>query len=85
MDDMYMYKYTDRVTDKEAFLRFIQLLIDDYRKNPQDWEYNSIDGYLDGMMAWIDDFSKCPSNDIDWNKIDYSIIAKILYMGKIYE
>ena len=36
-------------------------------------------------MAWIDDSSKCPNNDMDWESIDYSIIAKILYMGKIYE
>ena len=80
-----MDKYIEKVTDKETFLRFMKMLVDDYRENPQEWEQGSIDGYLDAMMAWIDDFSKCKNNDIDWEKIDYSIIARILYMGKIYE
>lgn len=80
-----MYQYIEKVTDKETFLRFMKMLIDDFRKNPQEWEQGSIDGYLDAMMAWIDDFSKCPNNDVNWESIDYSIIARILYMGKIYE
>ena len=78
-------KYIDGVTNKEAFLCFIKMLIDDYRKNPQEWEHNSIDGYLDAMLTWVKDFSNCEFNDINWNKTDYSIIARILYMGKIYE
>ena len=63
----------------------MKMLINDYRKNPQEWEHDSIDEYLDAMMAWVNDFSKCKYNDIDWNNIDYSVIARILYSGKIYE
>ena len=78
-------KYIDSVTDKESLLHFMKMLINDYRKNPQEWEHDSIDEYLDAMMAWVHDFSKCKYNDIDWNNIDYSAIARILYSGKIYE
>ena len=78
-------KCIDGVTDKESLLHFMEMLIHDYRENPHEWENGSIDAYLDAMMAWVDDFSKCQHNDIDWNKIDYSAIARILYMGKIYE
>ena len=63
----------------------MKMLINDYRENSQEWERDSIDEYLDAMIAWVNDFSKCQYNDIDWNKIDYSVIARILYMGKIYE
>ena len=70
-----MTKYIKGISDKESFLRFLEMLIDDYRNHPQEWEHWSIDEYLDAMMAWIDDFSKCPRNDIDWEKIDYSIMA----------
>jgi hypothetical protein len=63
----------------------MKMLVDDYRVNSQEWEHDSIDEYLDAMAAWTNDFSNCKYNDIDWDKIDYSIIAKILYMGKIYE
>mgnify|MGYP003539413081 FL=1 len=75
----------DSVTDKESLLQFMKMLINDCRENSQEWERDSIDEYLDAMIAWVNDFSKCQYNDIDWNKIDYSVIARILYMGKIYE
>lgn len=78
-------KYIEGVTDKESLLHFMKMLIDDYRKNPQEWEHDSIDEYLDAMMAWVHDFSKSKYNDIDWNHIDYSLLARILYSGKIYE
>ena len=78
-------KCIDNVTDKESLLHFMKMLINDYRENSQEWEHDSIDEYLDAMTAWVNDFSKCQYNDIDWNKIDYSVIARILYMGKIYE
>ena len=78
-------KCIDGVTDKESLLHFMKMLINDYRENSQEWEHDSIDEYLDAMTAWVNDFSKCQYNDIDWNKIDYSVIARILYMGKIYE
>ena len=77
--------YMNEVSDKETFLRFVKILVDDYRENSQEWEHNSIDEYLDAMAAWVNDFSKCENNDMDWKKIDYSIIARILYMGKMYE
>ena len=78
-------KCIDGVTDKESLLHFMKMLINDCRENSQEWERDSIDEYLDAMIAWVNDFSKCQYNDIDWNKIDYSVIARILYMGKIYE
>ncbi|MBQ8747470.1 MAG: hypothetical protein IJZ08_06355 [Clostridia bacterium] len=83
MDDM--VKHIEGVTDKDAFLHFIQKLIDDYRGNLQEWENKSIDEYLGAIRSWIEDFSVSEFNNIDWNKIEYSTIAKILYMGKIYE
>ena len=75
----------EKMSDKEAFLSFVQKLIDDYKANPQEWENKTVDEYLDSMMSWVEDYSKSEFNDIDWNKTDYSVMAKILYMGKIYE
>ena len=36
-------KCINSVTDKESLLHFMKMLINDYRKNPQDWEHDSID------------------------------------------
>lgn len=81
----YITKIIESISDKEDFLSFIQRLIVDYRENPQKWENKSVDEYLQAMVSWIEDFSSSEFNNIDWNKIDYTTLAKLLYMGKIYE
>lgn len=83
MDDI--TKIIESISDKEDFLSFIQRLVVDYRENPQKWENKSVDEYLQAMVSWIEDFSSSEFNNIDWNKIDYTTLAKLLYMGKIYE
>lgn len=73
------------ISNKEAFLEFLYKLVLDFRNNSNEWENQSIDLYLEAMLSWIEDFSSSECNDIDWNTINYSTMAKILYMGKIYE
>ena len=75
----------EKISDKKSFLLFLEKLITDYRENNSEWENQSVDEYLDAMVSWIDDYSTSEFNDIDWESIDYSTMAKILYMGKIYE
>lgn len=75
----------EEISDKEAFLSFLEALIFDYRKHPKEWENTTIDLYLEAMMSWIEDYSSSEFNDIDWKDINYSTMAKILYMGKLYE
>lgn len=75
----------EQISDKEEFLSFLEKLILDYRENSQEWENTTIDLYLEAMQMWIEDYSAAETNDIDWNNINYSTMAKILYMGKIYE
>lgn len=75
----------EQISGKEDFLSFLDQLIFDYRNNTQEWENTKIDLYLEAMQTWIEDYSSSEFNDIDWDKISYSTIAKILYMGKIYE
>lgn len=73
------------LSNKEEFLKFIQILIIDYKENIQEWENKTVNEYLEAMKSWIEDYSSCKMNDVDWDKIDYKTFAKILYMGKIYE
>lgn len=36
----------EEISDKEAFLSFLEALIFDYRKHPKEWENTTIDVYL---------------------------------------
>lgn len=78
-------KQIENVNSKKAFADFLRRLISDYNENPQEWEATTVGEYLDSMLSWIEDYSACEANDIDWDNPDYSTFAKILYMGKLYE
>ena len=80
-----MVKLIEGISGKESFLFFLRKLAEDYRENPTKWENKSVDEYLESIVSWVEDYSVCRLNDVNWHNIDYVTIAKILYMGKIYE
>ncbi len=75
----------EEIDSKEAFCNFLMQLAADYRKKPQEWESKTVDEVMEAMASWIEDYSASPSNDIDWGNVRHSLLAKILYMGKLYE
>ena len=75
----------ENVTDKDSFVQFLHLLARDYVTNHTEWENKSVIDFIEAMAAWSEDFPISLANDIDWNKVDFKTMAKILYMGKLYE
>lgn len=78
-------KRIEEISDKKDFLAFLDELNSSFLKNSEEWENRTIDEFLNAMQSWIEDYSSSEFNDIDWGKVDYSLLARILYMGKIYE
>ena len=76
MDDL--IKQIEAVTDKESFINFLGMLAGDHRCNSKEWENPTIDAYLKAIKAWCEDNGESDS-------LEYRAIAKMLYMGKIYE
>lgn len=75
----------DEVDGKERFIAFLKQLEADCESDNGDWENGSIPAYLSAISAWIEDYSVCPYNDINWDNIDYKTLAIIFHMGKKYE
>ena len=74
----------ENINNLDDFLNFLVKLAMNAKEKPNEWENKTITDYLGQMASWIDDASI--SNDIiDWDNVDYKTLAKILYMGKIYE
>lgn len=80
-------KYIDEVTDKESFLLFMEVLLNDFLQNPKTWENNDIKSYLEAIASWTDDMEGYYENnhlpipkDINWK-----VFANILLAAKIYE
>ena len=75
-------KRIEEISSKKAFLAFLDELNSSFLKNSEEWENRTIDEFLNAMQSWIEDYSSSEFNDIDWGKVDYSLLARILYMGK---
>ena len=79
------FEMIELIESKEQFIDFLNSLSVDSIENSHEWENHSIENYLERIASWVDDFSSCSRNDIDWDKVDYKLIAKLFYVGKIYE
>lgn len=80
-----VFTVIEKITDKDSFVQFLNLLARDYVTNHSEWENKNVIDFIEAMSSWTEDFSASPANDIDWDKFDYKTMAKILYMGKLYE
>ena len=72
------------VYDKDSFIKYLNLLAKDSEENPQEWENTTVSQYLQSIAGWIEDWSSRYGKE-EFEKLDYSEMAKLLYMGKIYE
>ena len=80
-----MIEVIEKIGNKEDFIHFLYLLSKDFEKSPKEWENQTIPEFLEQMASWVEDYSTCPENNIDWERIDFRVLAQIIYMGKIYE
>lgn len=80
-----MIEVIEKIGNKADFIHFLYFLSKDFKKNPQEWENQTIPEFLEQMASWLEDYSTCPANEIEWEKIDFKVLAQIIYMGKIYE
>jgi len=77
----------NNVKTKEDFIKFIHELREDKEKKDVEWENKDISTYLEGVCSWVEDMEGFFDNmnleipkDINW-----SFIATLFYVGKIYE
>lgn len=74
----------NNIANMDDFLTFVVQLAMNAKEHPEEWANTTINDYLGQMASWVDD-CYIHEDDIDWENVDYKTIAKILYMGKIYE
>lgn len=69
------------IQSKEELVSFITFLTQDFLQHHDEWENVDISTYLTAIAAWVDD-----SNDAMLHNPEVlQAVAKILYLGKIYE
>lgn len=70
----------DKIEGKTDFINFLNELANDYLTNQEEWANTSVSDFIGQISSWIEDFLDCPQNDIEWEKINYKVLARILYM-----
>lgn len=77
-----------KVQDKKTFIKFLNLLHQDYLENPNSWENNNISTFLEAMISYtedIDGYYKNTNQDINLEKPTWQVFADILKGSSIYE
>lgn len=74
-----IYELFQNINSKEDFLRFLQLLKNDFNINKSKWENENLYSYLDAMERYFSDIvnkDKLPT---------WKLFAEILLASKVYE
>ena len=77
-----------KVTDRQSFIKFIDLLRQDLLNNPEEWENNTLDRFLDAMSAYAEDIQGYYDNmkmKVMADEPAWQTFADILKGATIYE
>lgn len=70
-----------KVNDREGFVKFLGLLIEDYQKNGEDWVNPDLDSFLEGLEAYAATSALQENN----TGITWQDLANILRGARDYE
>lgn len=77
-----------KVTDKQTFIKFLDLLLKDFLDNPDSWENKTLPEFLEALSSYTEDIQGYYDNmnlNIDADKPDWSTFSDLFKGAKIYE
>ena len=80
--------YDITVTDRKSFIKFLELLHQDYLTNESEWKNNTLDRFLEALPAYAKAIQAVYDNtnqDINADIPSWKVFADILRGTKIYE
>lgn len=75
------------IKTKSDFINFVELLLENLKSNPEEWENKTLPNFLEAIASWTEDMDGYYKNNnlpIPEN-IDWKVFANILAAAKIYE
>ncbi|RAJ02329.1 hypothetical protein LX64_03340 [Chitinophaga skermanii] len=76
--------FIDRINNKEDFVKFLSLFINDFQTNIDSWENRSIEDFLYAMKAFLEASKPNSMHKIDMTP-SWQLFAKVLIASSIYE
>lgn len=77
-----------KVTDRQSFIQFLDLLRKDFLENPKSWENKNLSDFLEALSAYTADVQGYYDNmklHVSADKPSWSTFADIFKGAKIYE
>jgi len=72
--NMDTFQFANGVKDKNDFIQFLKLLLDDLVNKPEKWENTRLDHYIESMAAYLEVLQKRRSTIIILHLLgDYSL------------
>mgnify|MGYP001428781202 FL=1 len=84
MDTLHDFK----VTDRQTFIKFLDLLRQDYLTNPESWENKTLPDFLGALSAYAEDIQGYYDNmkqDVNADQPNWQTFADIFKGATIYE
>lgn len=80
--------FSFEVTDRQLFVKFLDLLLKDYQDNSEEWENRTLPEFLEAMSRYTEDIQGYNNNmnlKVNADKADWSTFADIFNGAVIYE
>ncbi|MEX6689347.1 hypothetical protein QTN47_17695 [Danxiaibacter flavus] len=80
--------YDIEVIDRQSFIKFLELLYQDFLNNQNEWENPNLERFLEAMIAYTQDIQGYYDNTnqtINADTPSWKVFADILKGTKIYE
>lgn len=77
-----------KITDRQTFIKFLELLRQDFLDNPESWESKTIPEFLEALSGYTEDIQGYYDNmklDVNSDTANWSTFADIFKGAKIYE
>ena len=77
-----------KVTDRQTFIKFLDLLHQDYLTNPESWENKTLPDFLEALSAYAEDIQGYYDNmkqDVSADQPNWQTFADIFKGATIYE
>lgn len=83
-----LFKKAEQCKTRADFIEFVVALIGDLRQNPEDWENDTLENYLEALYGYsmdIDGYYKNFDIDVDADVASWRVFAEILVSATLYE
>jgi len=77
-----------KVTDRQTFIKFLDLLRKDFLDNPESWENKTLPDFLEALSAYTEDIQSYYDNmklNVSSNNSDWSTFADVFKGAILYE